>query len=185
MARFSLRGFTLIELLVVIIIIGIIAAVAMLSIGNLGDKRELEQEARRLAALINVVSDEAALQGRDYGVEFMLSGYRFLEIDPYTNQWAEVTEDDLLRQRKLPADIEFELYLEDRRVLLEELPAAVAEEEKSPTKDKVQQYRPHLLILASGDFSPFNVALVRKLDDRKISVTGNLLGEISVDGNEE
>jgi general secretion pathway protein H len=179
------HGFTLIELLVVIIIIGIIAAVAMLSIGNLGDKQHLEREAQRLVALIDLASDEASLQGREYGMEFMLSGYRFVEFDAYTNQWLEVYDDELLSQRTLPEELQFELYLEDRQVLLAEMPAEVAEDEKSPTNDAIKQYRPHLLIMASGDLTPFRLTLVRDIDDKKLFVSSDFLGKLSVSTSEE
>lgn len=179
------RGFTLIELLVVIIIIGIIAAVAMLSIGNLGDKQHLEREAQRLVALIDLASDEASLQGREYGLEFMLSGYRFVEFDPYTNQWLEIYDDELLGQRSLPEELRFELYLEDRQVLLSEMAAEVAEEEKSPTNEAITQYQPHLLIMASGDLTPFRAILVRDIDDKRLFVSSDFLGKLSVSPIEE
>ena len=41
-------GFTLIEVLVVLVIIAIISAFAILGLGNLGDDRELQNEARRM-----------------------------------------------------------------------------------------------------------------------------------------
>ena len=44
-------GFTLIEILVVVSIIGIVLSIAVISLGVLGDDRELREEARRLAAL--------------------------------------------------------------------------------------------------------------------------------------
>jgi general secretion pathway protein H len=179
------HGFTLIELLVVIIIIGIIAAVAMLSIGNLGDKQNLEREARRLVALIDLASDEASLQGREYGLEFMLSGYRFVEFDAYTNQWLEIYDDELLGQRALPEELKFELYLEDRQVLLSEMPAEVAEGEKSPTNEPIAQYQPHLLIMASGDLTPFRAILLRDIDGKKLFVSSDFLGKLSVGPIEE
>ena len=40
------NGFSLIEILVVIVIIGIVSSVALLSLGLLGDDRELQTEAR-------------------------------------------------------------------------------------------------------------------------------------------
>ena len=62
------RAFTLIELLVVIVLLGILVSVAVLSVGGSSTSRELRDEARRLAALIGVMSDEAVLDSREYGL---------------------------------------------------------------------------------------------------------------------
>ena len=83
-------GFTLIEILVVLVIVGILMSVAFLSFGILGDDRGLDREARRLASLIELVSEEASTQGRDFGIEFMTGGYRFVEYDPLLDTWYEV-----------------------------------------------------------------------------------------------
>ena len=53
------RGFSLIELLVVIAIVGIVVSMALLSLGILGDDRQLQTEARRVMALLEVAEDEA------------------------------------------------------------------------------------------------------------------------------
>ena len=111
-------GFTLVEILVVLVIIGIVIAVALLSFGILGDDRGLDREARRMSALIEMVTDEAMIQGRDYGIEIVQGGYRFVEYDPLINQWHEVIGDDLMRARTLEEGSEFELFIEDHQVLL-------------------------------------------------------------------
>ena len=58
-----LRAFTLIEILVVVSIIGIVLSIAVLSLGILGDDRELREEARRFTALVQVVQDEDQRRG--------------------------------------------------------------------------------------------------------------------------
>ena len=66
--RRSMRGMTLVEILVVVLIIGILAALATLSIGLLGDDREIEDENRRLADAIALLQEQAQLEGRDFGI---------------------------------------------------------------------------------------------------------------------
>ena len=87
------RAFTLIEILVVVSIIGIVLSIAVISLGVLGDDRELREEARRFAALVQVAQDEALMQGREFGIEFMSNGFRFVEYDPFLNRWDEVIGD--------------------------------------------------------------------------------------------
>ena len=177
------RAFTLIELLVVIVIIAIISAVALLSLGILGDDRNLQREARRLSSLVELANDEATLQGRDYGLEIMESGYRFVEHDPLLNQWHELIGDDFLRPRQLEEGMEFELFIEDRRVLLD-IEAATTEREEDDT-DLTDDYIPHILILSSGDVSPFELRLTRPSDRAVLTLTMSLAGELEIEGNDQ
>ena len=74
-------GFSLIEILVVIVIIGIVLSIAILSVSLIGGDKAIREEAQRMMALIEVARDESMLQGREFGVEFMLGAYRFVELD--------------------------------------------------------------------------------------------------------
>jgi general secretion pathway protein H len=180
------NGFTLIEVLVVIIIVGIISAVVLLSLGIVGDDRGLQTEARRMSSLIELATDEAIMQGRDFGLEFTQTGYRFVEYDPLLDEWHEVVGDDMMRRRQLEEGMELELVLEDRVVELYEAPAETdREEEDSPRSDMTDDYLPHVLILSSGDVTPFNLAIVRPADDAEVSLAMNLAGKIEIRANGE
>lgn len=184
-------AFTLIELLVVIVIVGIVSAVALLSFGILGDDRDLQKEARRLSSLIELANDEATLQGREYGLEFVQSGYRFVEHDPLTEQWFEVIGDEILRPRTLSEETEFDLYLEDRRILLDIEATDIEVEEDDADEDDLyarnprdrdltDDYAPHVMIMSSGDISPFELSLIRRTDQAKITITMSPAGEIEI-----
>jgi len=175
------RAFTLIELLVVVIIITVISAVALLSLGILGDDRNLQREARRLSSLIELANDEATIQGRDYGLEIMASGYRFVEFDPLLNQWYEMIGDDFLRPRQIEDGMEFELFIEDHRVLLD---AQAAETDRDEDESNLtDNYIPHILILSSGDVSPFELRLSRSSDRASLTLTMSLAGELEIQGD--
>ena len=58
----SRRGFTLVELLAVLAIIGIIAAIAEVRFAS-GPVQALDDEARKLALLLEAARDEAMMQG--------------------------------------------------------------------------------------------------------------------------
>ena len=170
------RGFSLIEILVVLI-----SAVALMSFGLLGgDDRDLRQEARRLSSLIQVVNDDAGMQGRDFGLELMLAGYRWVEHDPYVDQWFEVTDDDIMYARQLAEGTEFELYVEEHRVLLEEEAKVTETDEEASDRDLTEDYLPHVLILSSGDITPFELRLVRLTDRSEVTLTMSLAGEMEI-----
>ena len=121
----SSGGFTLIEILVVVFIAGVLLSVAVLSLGALGDDRDVEREGRRIQSLIQLAGDEAELQGRDFGIEFLRQGYRFVEYDPLFEQWSEIIGDEVLRPRSLPEGYEMALFVEDRQVSLSEEAAVI------------------------------------------------------------
>ena len=179
-------GFTLIEILVVLVIVGIITSVAFLSFGILSDNDSLEREARRLSSLIELVSDEATTQGRDFGLEFMTAGYRFVEYDPLLDQWFEVLGDDYLTQRNLDEGVELELVLEERRVLLHAEAEDIDEDDDNEQKrDLTDDYLPHILIMSSGDISPFELRLMRDVDRSEITLTMTLAGELEIGDDAE
>jgi general secretion pathway protein H len=173
-------GFSLIEILVVIVIIGIISGIALLSLGILGDDRQLQTEARRLTSLIEVAQDEAMMQGREFGVEFMNDSYRFVEYDPFINQWGELIGDDMLRLRQLPDDVEFVLMLEGQRVLLENDPARFEDPEETSTRDLTETYSPHVYIFSSGDITPYDLEITRRNDNQTVAIKSDLTGAIEV-----
>ena len=178
-------GFSLIEIMVVVVIAGIVISVASLSVGVLRSDRDLKIEADRFIALAEVAQDEAVMQAREFGIELMTSGYRFVEYDALGAQWADVPGDEILRLRALPDDVEFELFLEDKRILLDDDPATFDDPESRATRTATDVYAPHLLIYSSGDTVPFELHILRAYDDQKIIIRGNALGEVAVVGPDE
>lgn len=96
----TIAGFTLFEILVVILLIGITITLATLNLQRDVDQLA-EHEARRFAALIEHVREEAVLTGRAIAVEIdePERAYRFLRA---AGEWEPITQDDVLRRRQLP-----------------------------------------------------------------------------------
>ena len=175
------NGFTLFEILVVVFIIAIIASTAVVSTGVLRDDRQLDREADRAVALLELAMDDAVLQGRDFGIEFMRTGYRFVEYDPDGQRWADVPLDDLLGSHTLPDGLELELYVDGGRIRLADTPArfdpAEDEEDDRPARN-VEQYSPHAYLFSSGDISAFELHIVRFGDDSRVAFSIDLLGNV-------
>jgi general secretion pathway protein H len=188
--RRRIQAFTLIEILVVVAIVAIVVSVVLLSIGLLGNNSDLDTEARRLTSLVGEAQDEAMLEGREFGVEFMHGAYRFVEYDPLTEHWVEVVDDDMFRLRRLPDNLEFELTLENRKVQLKEEPAAIddpgnaKDEDKMRNSDLTQRYQPHVMIFSSGDATPFQLAIRRMNSDQSVVLEGDVTGTIEVQSAE-
>jgi len=183
-------GFTLLELLVVVVIIAIIVSMAVLSIGLVDDDHGMRTEAQRFASLVQLAQEEAMLQGREFGLEVMSTSYRFVEFDAFTNQWQTIPDDELLRQRKLPEQLEFDLFLEGKRVVLDDDPAELVDKDADDedARDRMtgtlKNYVPHLLIFSSGDVTPFELSIRHAPSNRSVAIEGDLLGAIEVASGE-
>ncbi len=175
------RAFTLIEVLVVVVIVGIISSVVLLSTSLIDDDRGVRQDARRMASLIELAADEALLQGRDLGIEFVQRGYRFVEYDPYLAQWFEIAGDELLRPRELQDDLEMRLFIEDRRVLLAAEHARIGGASADDDSRRTADYAPHALIMSSGELSPFSVEIVRDERPTGLAVEVTPAGGVEID----
>ena len=173
-------GFTLIELLVVVVVIGIIVSIGLLSLGILGDDRQLRREAFRIGSLLEVAQDEAVMQGREFGLEVMLTSYRFVEFDPYQQRWAELPTENVFRARELPEGIEFNLLLEDRSILLEIDAEDLSDPDAAENANSKKDFAPHILIFSSGDSTPFQLRIVDRARDYTVILTGDLAGSVEV-----
>ncbi len=162
------RGFSLIEMLVVIVIGGILFTYATLAIRGHNPQERLQTEAKRFAQLIQLAQQEAILRGEDYGLEVTINSYRFLHLK---NQlWVEISNDHLLRRRKLPQKMELELSLENTTIVINPTRRKSSNfslqdnsDGSSPdnagTQEKTQnrggnKIQPQVYLLSSGEITP-------------------------------
>lgn len=99
-----------------------------------GRDTQLQTESERLQALMNYARDQAELQTRNYGIVFSQHGYAFVVYGVRTGAWRQVFEDDALRERTLPAGLDFKLQVDARPIVLNDtitLPSA--KKSSSPT----------------------------------------------------
>ena len=168
-------GFTLLEVLVVVVIIGIITTMAVVSTRVLGGDHEMDQEAKRLVAVITQARDDAMLEGRDVGLRIDARGYDFLRYDGRVEQWDLVSDDPLLRERTLPDGLEASLRLESRQV---RLPVRTAPTER-------ERAQPQVVVMASGDLVPFEVRLERAGTQEIRAIVGSADGKLEILSNDD
>jgi len=156
-------GFTLLEVMVVLVLIGVILSFVTLSIGDGGRAQHLEREAKRLATLLELANQAAIMQVQEIGLVFEENRYAFLMLED--NQWVNLQQDAMLRPRQLPVGMEIVLTIEEGAI-------ALANSENNP----------HILILSSGEITPFTADFFFTVEDtEQYRVTANLLGETTLE----
>lgn len=163
-------GFSFIELLVVVVIIAVFAGATILSVGTLGSDREIDREVFRLRTLLELLRDEAVMQNRSYGVLFSETGYRFYIYDPQRLLWFEPIDDRFLRERLLQEPLSLGLRLEDRDITLD----------REFDSEALEAPEPQVVLLASGEMTPFEAAFYRDLNDGRILLSAALDGTLEV-----
>lgn len=190
-------GFTLIELMLVVLLIGLASSIVLATIDDSKQKKAVKRAAHKIAALSSIALDQAVLKGRDYGMVLTDNKYHFVEL--FEQRWRAV-EDIVLKEQTLDgismtAEIEGFQWLPDQTDYSST--ALFTEREVDLELDEQEKPNiPQLLILSSGEMTPFKLTL--SLDDEKIfdlredeqeyfvTIKANTLGLLNVtDSNDE
>ncbi|UCE77307.1 MAG: GspH/FimT family protein, partial [Gammaproteobacteria bacterium] len=145
-------------------IVSIILTFVTLTAGGDPRAEQLQRETRRLAALLEMASEEAVLSSQQLAVRFSEGGYEFLVLQG--GQWLPLSDDPLLRERTLPEGIELRLELEDNPP-----PSLISEDSDLP----------QVFLLSSGEMTPFVVTLSAPESEQRFLVKANLLGQLELE----
>ncbi len=155
-------GFTLIEILVVVFIIGVILGFATLNLSGRALDDKAQEEARRLVALLELARDDAGFTGFELGWRQTEEGYQFLALSD--QGWTAYGEGTPLRERTLPEPLRLVVKVDDL-----------------PINTDDSQALPQLMLLSSGEMTPFSIELGAKALDIVFVISGNLLGELKLE----
>ena len=171
------RGFTLIEVLVVLLIIGVLATLVSLSVSGRAVDDRMEAETRRLERLMQLAADEAQAKGLELGFRITDEGLEFLSPNNGGSGWA-VVQEGLFRPREIPPPMQLELHIDGRR----QKPVQTSDDEASTSVrgldlDQSERIEPQVLILSSGEVTPFTLDVVLPENPAFYRVEGNALGQ--------
>lgn len=134
------QGFTLIELLIVVAILGIVAALITPSLG--AERRvALGTEADRLGRAVELARIDAVNASRQWGLRVSKDSYVFEHFDIEDNSWQN-SAGNPFSQYELPDGFELRTSVESRTLTF-----------------RAGRKSPPILILSSGELTPFSIEL--------------------------
>ena len=204
----SSRGFTLIELLVVVFIISLTAGFLLINVSFDSAEDKIKEDANRLMSLLRFAHEQSIIRAEEYGLRFHQTGYRFMTLEK--EEWIELSSDRHLTSYELENNMEFELYIEDIEVVLNDAEdeAELIKQEQEALKNNADsnenesliedihpteiineneseneesKMKPHVFLLSSGELSPaFSVRIRIPGIDVYSELKGSINGEYEI-----
>ncbi|WP_026970694.1 type II secretion system minor pseudopilin GspH [Aliagarivorans marinus] len=178
------QGFTLLEIILVCVMMAVAVSVAVMNISTSNDSKDMEIQVKRLAALLQFAQEQALMTGRDYGLISDEISYQFLELEG--DNWQPAT-DEMFRRRELQEPYTLELSLGDWQ---QDSDGYVSQslglfeggllEQDFITADDEKKIQPQVMILSSGEVTPFSLTVEHEDLDLIWSVRSDDLGQIEV-----
>lgn len=137
----------------VVVIIGIIASVVVINFTGADRQRDLIREARRLALVVEMARDESILNGLEYGLEVLKGSYQFLVYDVDRDRWVALTESPYA-EHSLTKGVDVDLRIEDFAL----------NGARMTQGDAPDAHTPEVVILSSGELTPFTMEFVPAWD---------------------
>ncbi|MDO6707479.1 type II secretion system minor pseudopilin GspH [Photobacterium sp. 1_MG-2023] len=150
-------GFTLIELMLVLVLLATSAVAVILTLPAPKDD-VLKEEAQRFHYLVQLLGEDAMLNGRDYGVRVDRKDYRFFELAP--EGWQPLKDSRYFTEVSLPNELGMDVKIgsdawQDDDRLFE--PGSLFDEDLFAEEEDKQAKPPQIIVMASGEYTPFSV----------------------------
>ena len=158
-------GFTLLELLLVIAIVAFSASVVVFMLPS-NQSDEAKQQANILLHRIELLSEEALLSGRDYGLRIDTEKKRYYLQQLDTQGWQPLQLEPMPYETKIDQELELEFSLggsawQDQQRLFE--PGSLFDEEMfADVEEQKVLPAPQVFLMSSGEVTPFSIAIYPK-----------------------
>ncbi len=158
-------GFTLLELLLVITIIAFSASMVVFMLPT-NQSDEAKQQANVLWHRMQLLSEEALLSGRDYGLRVDTEKKRYYLQQLDSQGWQPLQLERMPYENDISQDLTLEFQLggsvwQDQQRLFE--PTSLFDEEMfAEFEDKKALPLPQVFLMSSGEVTPFSIAIYPK-----------------------
>ncbi len=157
------RGFTILEILVVVGVISIIASTILLNFSFNRPESDLRDHAARVGKTLQLLMQEAILDDRNFALSLVPKGFLILE---YNGEAWSLSEDEFLQGLVREHEYGDELIIDNKVVAIE----------------KTTPPRPHILILSSGEMTPFQWEISDPDNHLVMRLQADLLGRVQMEG---
>ena len=180
------QGFTLIELLLVIVIIGYLVSLVRFPSLSKSPFDEVETQATKLTALINLASEQALIHNVQMGLAVSENQYAFLAF--VDGKWQPIQEPPF-KTEPLPEFVTLNLELDGLEWSEDNLISSIDmidEERLEELAELPEEERllasPQIFILSSGELSPFDITVAYDDFDTQVEflVRGKFTAPVSV-----
>ncbi len=155
------KGFTLLELIVVVALAGIIVAGVLLNSSLINPHQKFITKTSNIAKLMHHAHQQAEISNENYALSLTKKGYVFLMFQG--DSWTPMKQKPLIAS-DVPKHYKQELIIDNK--LIDPL--------------KKDEFTPHILLLASGEMSPFEWTFSDADNGLDIIITGAYNGKVSV-----
>jgi hypothetical protein len=149
----------------VVAIVAITVSMVQLSVGLSDETRDLKRVGKDLGKLFHLLNQEAVFESRNYAISVQDKGFIVLEYGE--GKWLP-TGQSFFDKIKMTESQTSELIIENQVIDISE--KTVPE--------------PHILILSSGEMTPFEWRISDQLTQSGILLQGNVLGGVLMTGPE-
>lgn len=151
-------GFTLIEILLVLVLLATSAVAVIISLPE-SKEDKVKEEAARFYHLVQLLGEDALLNGVDYGIRIERHRYQFLELT--RKDWQPVAQSRFFTEIDVGDDINLSVEMggyswQDKDRLFK--PGSLFNEDlfaRQTDKDKIKP--PQIVVMASGEYTPFTL----------------------------
>ena len=163
------NGFTLLEVMLVLLLMGLAAGYVMFNAFGASKTDLLKSQAQRLQVIVDMASDFAVLNQQQLGVRIEQTDneYYFVYLDD-DDEWQRIEGEDVYAVHTLPEPFTLTLNLDDLPWIVEDqlFDRELFDENLSVSEDGVEIGSdedkklppPQILIMSSGDVTPFTLS---------------------------
>ncbi|MGC1181401.1 type II secretion system minor pseudopilin GspH [Legionella sp.] len=148
-------GFTLIEIMIVIVIIGITVGFALIAFGDFGESKRILFAAEHLVNNLRLAQQEAILETNTLGLRIDNKSYQILQLQN-NSKWSPMSNKGIFKTTNFPQNTVITLI----------------------TKNHPGARKPSIIILASGDMTPFTLNFGSNKEDKLASLIGSRNGDL-------